>query len=140
MTTIPDIIQHVEEVLATSKELMDEGDSHNVALILNSFLHILIRDLEALDAEQGARNVLLNGLGEEVKPQRAMTHAAPQQPGTPPKPTRVKRAIRNKYAGKCVICGEDQPPGAGFIVPLEQPQGKQKWWTYCPNHYQTEAP
>lgn len=119
-TTIPDLMNSISQVLTHAEELVAEGDSEQVGVMLTSFLKTLMADLDKLYVDQGSTG---------VRPQRRATNTNDSPNRLPPKP---KRNIPNRYEGKCEMCDRHVAKQAGYVIPRGKPSGSgKKWHTYC---------
>lgn len=162
MSTIPDVMRSVTEVLATAEELLEDGDSdRHVANMLTSFLKTLLVDLdETLMAQGHLRQTnhqgnVIGKNGEDLY----LTHRPSQRKhmdctakkclagqssecphaGSNVKVTSTKTPVVNKYPGQCVRCGTPLVAGEGYVLPAADKNAKKKWHTFCLNHWTKEV-
>lgn len=129
MSTIPDIMHSVSEVLTTAEELLGETDSdHEVAVMLASYLKTLLVELEKLRDASSPRTT----------PAHAAPKANPQAKTSNARVKKTKRPVVNKYKNACARCGKALAEGEGFVLPTEDPNASKKWLAFCEPDYSKE--
>lgn len=150
-TTIPDLMNSISQVLTHAEELVAEGDSEQVGIMLTSFLKTLMVDLDKLYVDQGSTGVRpqrqapkcyacdpssgvvghIRGCPNDPANKNDSPNRRPRKPKRSGKP---KRPVINKYDGDCATCLRHVGRGAGFVLPNDDPNAPKRWETYCQEH------
>ena len=147
MTTIPDVMRSVSEVLTTAEDLLQDGEAEAVGHMVTSYLKTLLSDLDEVSVSQNA--AALRSVGVNTSPTRKhmdctkgnclanLSSECPHYGDTIsyPKVKATKKPVVNKFSGSCAKCGCKVNEQQGFVLPDVNQNAKKKWHTFCATHY-----
>lgn len=116
--SISDVMGSISEVLITSEELLEDGDSdREVAILVTSFLKTLLVQLDEVLVSQDGRPFSEGTTSEGAT-------------------RKTKRPMVNKYDARCSRCNTPITAGQGYVLPAADPNARKKWHAFCDTCYE----